>query len=141
VPPLSTSLTFSTSQIQVLLQEIHAEKLFIAMSAPMKLKRTQGPSVPPTNVHKNSLARIKCLICTKLGRVLDCCKGAHGVCSLCTELHRLLTQETAKHAEQTSQVVTVYGVRTSRVPRVLSLCSSLHSLSTFPTGIHQRYVM
>jgi hypothetical protein len=39
------------------------------------------------------------------------------------------------------QSVAVYGVRTSRVPRVLFCCSSLHSMSTFHTQIHQTYVM
>jgi hypothetical protein len=37
--------------------------------------------------------------------------------------------------------VAVYAVRASRVSRVLSCCSSLHSMNTFHTQIHQRYVM
>jgi hypothetical protein len=37
--------------------------------------------------------------------------------------------------------VTVYEVRAPRVSRVLSWCSSLDSMSTFQTGIHQEYVM
>jgi hypothetical protein len=37
--------------------------------------------------------------------------------------------------------VTVHGVRTSRVPRALSWRSSFHSMSTFQTRIHQRYVI
>jgi hypothetical protein len=37
--------------------------------------------------------------------------------------------------------VAVYGVRASCVPRVLSCCFSLHSMSTFHTQIHQRCVM
>jgi hypothetical protein len=37
--------------------------------------------------------------------------------------------------------VTVYGVRTSRVLRVLSWYSFLCSASTFRTRMHQRYVM
>ena len=37
--------------------------------------------------------------------------------------------------------VTVYEVRTSRVPHALFWHSSLHSMSTFHTRISQRYVM
>jgi hypothetical protein len=37
--------------------------------------------------------------------------------------------------------VAVYGVRASRVPRVLSCCSFLTSMSTFYPFQHQRYVM
>jgi hypothetical protein len=37
--------------------------------------------------------------------------------------------------------VTVYEVETSRVPHVMSWCSSLISMSTFYPNQHQRYVM
>jgi hypothetical protein len=40
-----------------------------------------------------------------------------------------------------SEFVTVYEERTLRVPRVLSWCSSLTSMSTFYSYQHQRYVM
>jgi hypothetical protein len=39
------------------------------------------------------------------------------------------------------EVVTVYEVGTSRVPRALFWCSSLTSMSTFYLYRHQRYVM
>jgi hypothetical protein len=84
----------------------YAGKLPIAMSATTKLKRNQGLPVSPTNIPKKGLGKSKCVICTKLGRVLDCCKAAHGLCSLCTEIHCLLTQEVAEHADQISQVLT-----------------------------------
>jgi hypothetical protein len=41
----------------------------------------------------------------------------------------------------TTNCVTVYEVRTSRVPRALFWRSSLYSMSIFDTRIHQRYVM
>ena len=44
----------------------------------------------------------ECLVCTKLGRTLDCCKAAHGPCALCADFHHLLnrevTQQVTAHA-------------------------------------------
>jgi hypothetical protein len=57
------------------------------------------------------------------------------------ELKVLEAEDAKSKSGKKARYVTVHGVGTSRVPRALSWRSSLHSMSTFWTRVHHRYVM
>jgi len=52
----------------------------------------QNRLVPPPK-GGNSNDYINCVVCTKLGRILDCCKALRGPCLTCAEFHQLLNKE------------------------------------------------
>jgi hypothetical protein len=61
--------------------------------------------------------------------------------SLTKPLDKLLHAKFLTLINMVKVPVTVYEERTLRVPRVLSWCSSLTSMSTFYSYQHQRYVI
>ena len=65
------------------------------MVAPLELKPDPSQPTTPTNAFENT-GYIECIVCTKLGRVLDCCRATHGPCSLCVEFFRLLNREVSE---------------------------------------------
>ena len=55
-------------------------------------KGQQNRLISPPN-GGNSNDYIKCIVCTKLGRILACCKALRGPCLVCAEFHQLLNRE------------------------------------------------
>lgn len=41
----------------------------------------------------NSDSDVKCVVCAKLGRILDCCKDLRSPCLICAKFHQLLNRE------------------------------------------------
>ncbi|CAA9959797.1 hypothetical protein PTMSG1_03205 [Pyrenophora teres f. maculata] len=75
------------------------------MTAPMKAKGNQKRSTAPPNGH-NSSSHIKCIVCAKVGRTLDCCKLLRGPCLNCTEIHQLLNREINQIASKQADLQT-----------------------------------